>query len=126
MSNKRQHAAITGVIAAAVIAAVYFAAVDPVQSHLAPRCVFRSLTGFDCPGCGLQRALHALLHGDVAGAWTFNPFLFFIAPVGATYLFVELSRSPMPRLRKVMFSSVALWTLVAVTVAWWIARNVAF
>lgn len=28
-------------------------------------CPFKSLTGIDCPGCGIQRSILALLQGDV-------------------------------------------------------------
>jgi len=28
-----------------------------------------------CPGCGVLRALHQLLHGDLAPAFRFNPML---------------------------------------------------
>lgn len=38
---------------------------DPAHSYLAPKCIFRMLTGLDCPSCGNQRALHSLLNGDV-------------------------------------------------------------
>ena len=38
-----------------------------------PPCLFRLVTGFYCPGCGLTRALHALVHFDPIGAWRMNP-----------------------------------------------------
>ncbi|MBC2840010.1 DUF2752 domain-containing protein [Robiginitalea sp. SC105] len=37
-----------------------------------PACPFHELTGFFCTGCGSQRALHDLLHLDVAGALGHN------------------------------------------------------
>jgi len=36
-------------------------------------CPFRLLTGWDCPLCGGTRMGEALLHGDVAAAFGFNP-----------------------------------------------------
>ncbi|HTL81367.1 MAG TPA: DUF2752 domain-containing protein [Bacteroidia bacterium] len=35
-----------------------------LESHLIP-CPFKSLTGFDCPGCGFQRSSLFLLRGDL-------------------------------------------------------------
>ena len=36
-------------------------------------CPFRAVTGWDCPLCGGTRMGSALLHGDVASAFAFNP-----------------------------------------------------
>jgi hypothetical protein len=38
-------------------------------------CLFRALTGFYCPGCGMTRALHALLHLDLGTALRMNPLV---------------------------------------------------
>jgi len=37
-----------------------------------PPCLFHELTGLHCPGCGATRALHALLHLDLARALHMN------------------------------------------------------
>jgi len=36
-------------------------------------CPFKKLTGFDCPGCGFQRSLLALLQGDVVKSLQLYP-----------------------------------------------------
>ena len=38
-------------------------------------CLFHQLTGLYCIGCGTTRALSALLHGDVAAAFSYNAFM---------------------------------------------------
>ncbi|MGV6832340.1 MAG: DUF2752 domain-containing protein [bacterium] len=38
---------------------------DPTSSPMFPRCFLRSTTGLHCPGCGSQRALHSILHGNI-------------------------------------------------------------
>jgi hypothetical protein len=45
-------------------------------------CPFRAVTGWDCPLCGGTRMGSALLHGDVAAAFAFNP----VALVGIALL----------------------------------------
>lgn len=45
-------------------------------------CPFRAVTGWDCPLCGGTRMGSALLHGDPAAAFAFNP----LALVGITVL----------------------------------------
>lgn len=53
---------------------------NPIEYGWMPRCVFKSLTGLSCPGCGLLRAVHALLHGRVAEAVAYNYWLVLTAP----------------------------------------------
>ena len=43
-----------------------------LQNHLLP-CPFKFLTGIDCPGCGFQRSLTALLHGDISDSFHLYP-----------------------------------------------------
>jgi hypothetical protein len=50
----------------AVCAVVYF--FNPTTSRLYPACRLHQLTGLNCPGCGMTRAFHALLHGDLMTA----------------------------------------------------------
>ena len=38
-----------------------------------PPCVFHLFTGYWCPGCGITRMLHALVHLDLVRAWRMNP-----------------------------------------------------
>ena len=67
----RRLLAAAAMLALVAAVAVYFA-LDPAR-HPFPRCMFLTLTGWQCPGCGSQRALHALLHGDIASAWALSP-----------------------------------------------------
>ena len=46
-----------------------------------PVCLFRAISGLPCPGCGLTRALVALLHGDPAAAFAHHPYSFILLPV---------------------------------------------
>ncbi len=55
----------------------------------APACMFKVLTGIDCPGCGMTRAFFALLRGDLMGSLAYNPALIpFLLTV--TALFIQL------------------------------------
>ena len=53
---------------------------DPTNAPLAPKCGFKLLTGWDCPACGSQRALHSLLHGEWRRAIGYNPFMLISVP----------------------------------------------
>jgi hypothetical protein len=61
---------------------VVLARFDPEQHRFFPRCAFHELTGWSCPGCGGQRALHHLLHGEVMLALRHNLLLVALLPLG--------------------------------------------
>ena len=52
--------------AAAAAGLAYVWAFDPAKGGVFIPCPFHRLTGRWCPGCGMTRALHDLLHGDLA------------------------------------------------------------
>jgi Protein of unknown function (DUF2752) len=58
-----------------------------VQSHLLP-CPFKKITGIDCPGCGFQRSLIALIKGDISNSFHLYPATI---PLLVTTLFVFLA-----------------------------------
>ncbi len=69
-----------GAAAFGLVALGYVAASNPAhQQTLVPPCPFHTATGLWCPGCGLTRATHALLHGHVMTGLGYNvvtPLLF--------------------------------------------------
>ena len=66
-------------IALVALAIVYYR-VSPTSSVFFPKCAFLMLTGLKCPGCGSQRAVHALLHADLASAFAHNALLVLSLP----------------------------------------------
>jgi hypothetical protein len=55
------------------------------------QCLLNRTTGLYCPGCGGQRAFHALLHGQVATATQNNLLIFLVLPIIGLKLFEEFS-----------------------------------
>jgi hypothetical protein len=47
---------------------------------LAVPCIFRALTGWQCPGCGITRACLSLLKGEIRTSFSYNPFLYIAGP----------------------------------------------
>jgi hypothetical protein len=45
-----------------------------LEQHLMV-CPYRSLTGYDCPGCGMQRSVIELLKGNFIHSFQFYPAL---------------------------------------------------
>lgn len=103
-------------------AALYFL-VDPASSRWMPKCMFRHLTGLECPGCGAQRMWHALLHGDFAAAWEANAFLLIVTPLLALMLFSAMTRRQFPRLYNILNSPTMIIIISAGICVWFILRN---
>lgn len=82
-----------GVAGAAVLAAVAVQATfDPFTQDI-PLCPVHALTGLDCPGCGMTRAVHALLAGDPLLAVRCNVLLMVMIPIAAIVWVRWLGRS---------------------------------
>jgi hypothetical protein len=59
---------------------------NPTQYWFMPKCPFKMITGLSCPGCGIQRAIHALVHGEFAEAIRYNYFLAYSGPYAALFV----------------------------------------
>jgi hypothetical protein len=70
--------------ALAAVAALY--CVEPGWAGTGMPCIFHSLTGLHCPGCGATRAAHRLLHGDLAGALRMNALAVLALPLAAYWI----------------------------------------
>ena len=55
---------------------VYFAVAFTVMEKTGVGCVFLYFLGIPCPGCGMTRALRALLRLDFAAAFGYHPLIF--------------------------------------------------
>lgn len=88
-----------------------------------PKCPWYALTGWKCPGCGSQRMIHALLHGDLAAAWTHNAFLLCSLPLIAALGVIEADRRRWPRLYARLFRLPLYIAILLLLLAWTLLRN---
>lgn len=102
---------------------VVYAVFDPATMPF-PRCPLLVVSGFKCPGCGSQRAIHALLHGDIASAWHVNALFVIALPLVAALLVGELMRGTHPGLYDRLNSRWIIMICFVVIIAWWIGRNI--
>ena len=74
-------------------------------------CLFQSLCGIPCPGCGVTRSVLAFLAGDLGRAWNLNP-------VGPAILVVVAVQVPLRTLalRRARWSGCVLSTSRAMTI----------
>ena len=130
MSKRKQ----TVLMIVATIAAIVLVAVmvvvyrdnNPMESNMFPKCGFYFMTGYKCPGCGGQRAVHYLLNGEFKESFKQNP-LFHIA---ALYIItVLILKTPLfyPRHKKVLYALTGLYACIiwfVGIIAFWILRNI--
>ncbi|MCH5228659.1 MAG: DUF2752 domain-containing protein [Muribaculaceae bacterium] len=97
---------------------------NPVEFSWMPQCVFHRITGMQCMGCGSQRMIYSLLHGDIKGAWEANRFLMLCLPYLALLLWSEFHRKKYQRLYAALHSVPVIIIISAMLVAWLILRNI--
>ncbi|MFA6249316.1 MAG: DUF2752 domain-containing protein [Mucilaginibacter sp.] len=80
-----------------------------LQDHLLP-CPFKYLTGIDCPGCGFQRSMVALLKGDIHQSFLLYPPAIPLLIISVWWLADSLFKLDTPKsvVKKTMFIVVAL------------------
>lgn len=96
---------------------------DPnAPGSLFPPCLFRTLTGLYCPGCGITRMLHALVHGDFVRAFGMNAMVLAMLPALAVIVANEATarRLLAPALARPLYNA-KLW--LAAVVLFGVLRN---
>ena len=109
-------------------AATYLFLVDPARSGAYPPCLFRLLTGLQCPGCGSIRALHQLMHGHPVIAFELNPLLLVALPF-LVFAFLRFNPSFVRYYSAKIESNSPVrlgWLMVALVICFWIFRNTPF
>jgi hypothetical protein len=91
-----------------------------LQKHLLT-CPFKYLTGIDCPGCGFQRSVIALILGDLHKSFTLYPptipLLLFFA-YGLADSFFKLDNST-GQIKKTCFIITGSIVLVSYVIKMW-------
>jgi hypothetical protein len=123
-SSTSRGARLAMLFAAAGGVLVWFYLFDPSKADAFLPCPFHAATGWSCPGCGTQRAVHLFLHGEFLAALRSNPLALVLVPVVAYVFFSHFAGDAfgrrMPELR---FRNSFLWVAAALVVVYWIARN---
>ena len=64
----------------ALLGLVYIYFNNPSETPFIP-CYFHELTGLECTGCGITRAIYCLMHFDILQAIHFNALFVFSIPL---------------------------------------------
>lgn len=118
---------LAAIIVAVLSLIVLYRNVNPVgteSSKYMPKCVIKTLTGYDCPSCGSQRALHAMLNGEVKEAILLNPFIFLLLPYLVLLLLTTISKSRLAlKIRPYVQNRKVAYIYIGFYFTWWIVRN---
>lgn len=115
---------ILGSILLCALAVWIYSQFNPEQYAFFPKCPFLQLTGWECPGCGSQRALHDLLHGEIASAFYHNALLVISIPFITLLLVAQAWAQKYPKFHNSLNSTRVIWGCFVVIMAWWLLRNV--
>lgn len=100
--------------------------VNPTASSHPVHCVIRTVTGFQCPSCGTQRAIHALAHGHIVEALSYNYFFVLSVPYALMAVLATWYnyRHIFDGLYRFVYHRYTLKAYVVIILLWWVGRNV--
>jgi len=78
-----------GLIAALI--AIYFIPHELLFENKTEFCIHKKILHFDCPGCGMTRAIHMILHGYIIKATMYNMAIIPFVIAAASYLIHSIS-----------------------------------
>ena len=85
-------------------------------------CPFKALTGIPCPGCGITRAMLSITKGDFHGAFSYNPFSFFLLFMVIISVVPGKQADKLPSFAPVVMNYFFIVVLIAVLIFWFFAR----
>lgn len=109
------------------VLAVLFYFLNPAEHEIFPKCIFHSVTGYHCPGCGSQRAIHSLLHLNFTSV-VHNNFLFLPAMLVLMYHYIHpiLNKFLRWKLPNIFYFKSTPWIILGVVILFWVLRNLPF
>ena len=123
MTEKQRFRRLAGIFGGLLAVGILYAAFVGVTGMGIP-CVFRLITGFKCPGCGVSHMCMSLLRLDFKSAWRANPAIMALLPLGAAVaadMTVRYVRNGTSRPDR--FSNAAMIFMLVVLLAFGVVRN---
>lgn len=115
------------VIVLVLLAALYlFYNLNPETQPIFPKCPFLVLTGYECPGCGTQRAIHQLLHLNIGAALKYNGFMVLALPYIFLGVYMEYlgGKKRNYKLHNIFFGRYSAIVILIIILLYWVLRNI--
>lgn len=108
-----------------IVGIVLIVKYDPEKVKIFPPCVFYSATGLYCPGCGMTRAMHALLNGELLKAVNFNPLFFLFLPLFLYMVIVQIkSLIKTGKITNIRINYQLMRLILLIVILFWVLRNI--
>lgn len=101
---------------------------NPEVYKFFPECPFHKFLHLDCPGCGSQRAVHALLNGNILQAADYNLLLVISLPFLMFHFLLEVLNYLGKRKYSLKIWQNPLTPIIifAIVILFWIVRNLPY
>ncbi len=119
---KQKNLWILGLLFLAV--ALYYFFLNPYQqTDFFMSCPFYKITGYQCPGCGSQRAFHEVLHFHFFEAFKQNALFVLGIPYVLLIFYANFNKEKHQKLRQVLVGNKTLLILLIVAILFGVLRN---
>ena len=106
-----------------VVVGYYFLLNPYEQEYFFISCPFYQISGYQCPGCGSQRAFHELLHLRIFEAIKQNVLFVLAIPYVLLIFYTSFHQEKYRKLRQMLMGNKTLLILLVVAILFGIFRN---
>lgn len=93
---------------------------NPSQFQFFPKCPFHEITGYYCPGCGSQRAIHDVLQLHILEAFSHNALMITTLFGGIAFFIADKKR-----FQHLIYHPKTPIIILVIVLLFWILRNIA-
>ena len=106
-----------------LITGYYFFLNPYEQEYFFISCPFYKITGFQCSGCGSQRAFHEILHLNFEEAFLQNALVLIAIPYFSLIFFTSFFPEKFAKLRQILIGKKTILILFVIVILFGIFRN---
>lgn len=86
-------------------------------------CMFKEITGFYCPGCGITRMLFSIIKLDFYQAFRYNPFIFLLLIIYIGFLLIKIIIKIISN-KDIKIPEYVYYILILLLLIYWVLRNI--
>ncbi len=107
-----------------VLLSVHFIII-PNYKIILPKCIFLSILGIYCPGCGGTRSVFSMLRGDLLKSLWYHPLVLYASVIFAGFMLTHtLERIHFPHVKGMKFRPGYLYGAIAIIIVNFILKNI--